>query len=369
MISNHQIRYRKVQIHINTFEADLYEKTEENKIMNKDNHNGGKCKNFHNNRTICSICLNTKTYEKDKNEGVNETCPICHQNKGNNNNVITENQQNCDEKGHTVVKPQNTKLVQTPHADISQGLNLLNEVLTVFQSKKQLTTHNANNKAATIKDASTITDVDTKVYKLKPKLSVSNIFHYSIEEHRMASENRNFRIVHCFQPDYIRSQHLIKRKSSSVPQMKLEELKHCLKEKKKSKDTIEEVNRMFATVKRNESNTLDCTNRPIVRNGPRLLSVVKTKDREGVHNEFNNKIDCEHNCKYCKMKHRLSSGDSSNQCRKTCNGGKYDKCVYTLCCHCHTNNQMQNRSHVCECYTNNLSNCRQEAHGDYEDDF
>ncbi|XP_059058935.1 uncharacterized protein LOC131852289 [Achroia grisella] len=354
MISEQSLQYKKVQIHITTFETELHENIEENKIMNKDNRN--RYRNTANNKTVCSICLNTKTVDKEKIEEIRIICPICHKNNqcdkyGCDNRTMTEKQQANHEKREQETKKHNTKVIQTSHSDITQGLNLLNEVLTVFQSKKQLSVERATSKTALSKDAYTITEVKPKNCDLKPKLSLSRVFQYSIEEDTKIYDNYNFRIVHYFQPDYMRkSQHLIKRKSSSIPQMKLEELKHSLKEKNKSKDTIQEVNRMFATVKKNEiSNCLEYSNRPAVRNGPRILPVVKTKDHEDANIEFNKKTELEHNCTCCGMNQQLSSGDSLNHmCHKMCHEKKCDKCIYTLCCHYENSHQIKHKPQVCE---------------------
>ncbi|CAF4742772.1 unnamed protein product [Pieris macdunnoughi] len=125
-----------------------------------------------------------------------------------------------------------SKYVQTE--DINE---IISEVLNVFKSKKFK------------KDATTNTD---------KKLVVSKTFHLSINSV-------------CDYPQTI--------KSSSIPQMKTE-----LKQRHvKHRDPIAEVNRMFANVN---------LNRPTVRNGPRILPVVKT-DRSDKASVF---VCCHYQC-------------------------------------------------------------------------
>ncbi|KAM3955380.1 uncharacterized protein ACR2FA_010731 [Aphomia sociella] len=329
MISNQLLHYKKVQIHITTFKAELHEKVDY-----------GSCEGY-----------------------------------TNGNNMMTEKIKTEARKDFNVFET-NTKLIQTSHTDITQGLNLLNEVLTVFQSKKRIPVDKENGKTSTFKDACTTTEA-TKSYDLKPKLTVSRVCQYSIEEDKRTNENRNFRIVHCFQPVYIRksdnSINLIKQKSSSIPQMKIEELKNSLKEKVKSKDTIEEVNRMFATVKRNEPyEFLDDANRPIVRSGPRILPVVKTNDYEDINNELEKNIDFKNSRRCCNTNnHQMSSGDSIRRecvCNKKNVENNCEKCIYTLCSH---RQKYQRKQQVCECCNriiNNKNKCKHKINGDLEDE-
>ncbi|CAK1548960.1 unnamed protein product [Leptosia nina] len=246
----------------------------------------------HLNRFVCSMCSNKKT-EIDRAERLGKLCPICFTKFPDT---------------HTK-KNLKTKLVQTAETDTAQGITLLNEVLHVFQSKKV-----DSNSKRMLKDASVNTD--------GKHLVMSEIFQYSIEDDSHTKSEGKFTLINCepsptkrMEPRVILSKH----KSSSIPQMKLEELKHSLKEKTKSKDAIEEVNRMFANVRK--FNFDSETNRPLIRNGPRILPVVKTA------------TFAEDSCakyKYqCDQDYQMSSGDSGLQgCKKE----QCAECLY-MCCH------------------------------------
>ncbi|XP_049882427.1 uncharacterized protein LOC126378278 [Pectinophora gossypiella] len=280
-------------------------------------------------------------------------CPICSKNcdycSRNRNAVCNNGKINIDtkEKGEDTEKLESSsKDVQTSQADLSQGLNLLNEVLTVFQTKKldipkEPSITNCRTKIC--KDAGVETEFPVKTF-YKTKLSMSKVFKYSINEEKV-NEHPKFMIVNSSQPEMMKSQYSInlnRYKSSSIPQMKLEELKHSLKEKTKSKDAIEEVNRMFATVGKYNNESLDDSNRPVVRTGPRVLPVVKTKNFENpAKKDSLCQLGCARkiSCKCCQTSnYYLSCGDSHESCnngnpeRKDSGLNKGDKCVYMLSC-------------------------------------
>lgn len=339
--------YRKVHIYITTLNHKRLE-IKELRAMNdtRSRH----CKQVPN-KFICSICLNTKPGdEKIVNDGEKrktKSCPIC-QKSDDTKTVFNNNVSKID--GPT------NKVVQTSQTDVTQGLNLLNEVLTVFQSKKQLEQKTV--KTLIFKDASVSTDYCAA--DLRPKLSVSKIFQFSIEENKN-KDNNTFLIVNCCQPDVVTkslySINLRKHKSSSIPQMKMEELKNSLKEKTKSKDAIEEVNRMFATVRRNDKESVDDTNRPMIRHGPRVLPVVKTENvNRREPSDESEEIIRRRSCKCCQTNNYLmSGGDSSREikCCYTRNEREKEKCdkgIYMLCCHYDDHrNKLQTGVMFCEC--------------------
>lgn len=265
-----------------------------------------KCK-YNTNRFVCSVCLNrnaSKEYTKYMEccRQKSKTCPICQKkyNQSDENNEILND----------TIDNDMVKNVQTSRSDVTKGLSLLNEVLNEFQNKKQCGTKRDKNKTLILKDASVNTERNL------PKLSVSKIFYYSIDESTLKSNRCTYSVIHC-QPEMTKSIALFKHKSSSIPQMKLDELKNCLKQKTTSKDAIEEVNRMFANVKKIDQAG---SNRPVIRNGPRVLPVVKT-GKFCDNNRDVATLKC--NCQNFKM----SGGDSG--CCHTVN----DKCLH-MCCQC-----------------------------------
>lgn len=194
----------------------------------------------HSKRFICSICLNKQS-----------KCPICVDKKSNKHTLQgTKAIQTDDNEVVNIYTSKQTKCIQTDDANIT----LLNEVLRTFQSKKKK-------------------DVSTNTYR---NLAVSPVFNVSIDSiDSVVAEDKNS------------IQNISKHKSSSIPRMKVEELKYFLKEKNQSKNVVQEVNRMFANVKTINSDyteTKNTDNRPLTRNGPRVLPVVKTNqpgDRNG----------------------------------------------------------------------------------------
>lgn len=336
--------FRKVQVNITTYKKDIF--NEHLKNMNVDKNRRNK---DNNNKFVCSICLNSKDKNNDNNRKNSKSCPICQRSC----DICTEKAQNKTEKAKNDtqkvqiakmnLKETNnteTKSVQTVQTDLNKSLNLLNEVLTVFQSKK---VEQVKSKTVILKDASVSTE---DVRTLNSKLSVSKVFQLSIDRNS-ANDNGKF-IVMSSKIESKRSNiDLIRNKSSSVPQMKLEELKYSLKEKTKAKDIVEEVNRMFATVKRNH--TSDNLNRPSIRSGPRILPVVETI---ADHNKITEK-----SCKCCQT-NCMSSGDSikcwhkEKKCDIECCPKKDDevceKCVYMLCYHYKNCQKIKAGVMVCE---------------------
>ncbi|XP_032525156.1 uncharacterized protein LOC116776157 [Danaus plexippus] len=278
------------------------------------------------NRFMCSICLNRKVSQEEYIDvecckRKSKSCPRC-QKQDEDDELRNTNRKNREGNG---------KHIQTSQPDVTQGLTLLNEVLTVFQNKKQVEIKNKS-KTVIFKDACVGTeDVQNKNY-----LSVSKILQYSIES-RQANENVLYSVV-CCHPETAKSQYpldLTKRKSSSIPQMKLEELKQSMKEKTKSKDAIEEINRMFAVVRKNDDKSCD-SNRPLIRNGPRVLPVVKTH-----HYQTDKPLA---KCQCCQTNYQMSSGDNVKQHECCHNSG--NNCAH-LCCHC-LKNEQSNTCIVCE---------------------
>ncbi|XP_028175227.1 uncharacterized protein LOC114363641 [Ostrinia furnacalis] len=397
MISS--VNYKKVKIHITTFQN---EDTKSKTKMDKE-----KCKhsliNAANRRFICAMCLNSNnTHNCNEDHGkIARPCPICRKkydninkrscdhtkvdkkdtvihtydhskecslstnlkDKSNADNKHSDKRNEINER-NMKTKILSTKIVQTSQTDLTQDLSLLKEVLTVFQSKK-LDIKSNNSKTVVMKDVSVATESQSKI-DLKPKLTMSRIFQLSIDETSNNNGN-NFKIVNYSQPTNAKSSHfsidLIKHKSSSIPQMKVEELKYSLKEKTKSKDAIEEVNRMFATVRRHQmSKNLDDPNRPLIRNGPRVLPVVKTNTyqentKENSDSELENKPVDTAICKCCQTNDlQLSAGDSifKHECcyHKMLQEGKCEKCVYMLCCHYQNHSKVEAGALICEHYRN-----------------
>ncbi|XP_075988020.1 uncharacterized protein LOC142984351 [Anticarsia gemmatalis] len=334
---------KKIWIHITTYKPDWTVEMEE------------KCtkKPIKPNKFVCAICLNSKNNEKNTecNKKINKPCPICLKS--------CDQCQNTKQKAKVDDLKSNVKNVQTSDTNVSQGLNLLNEVLTVFQNKK-VDVNKEKLKSGLFKDAAVSTEDFNK--KPHPRLTVST-FHYSIGDNKK-QENGKFTVLSSCQPDFIRNRNsidLIKHKSSSIPQMKMEELKYSLKEKSRSKDAIEEVNRMFATVRKAGKN-IENSNRPVVRSGPRVLPVVKNLVRQEMKNvnvESSERISCKC-CQTC-----MSSGDSSM--KRECCHEVDDKCVYTMCCH-YPNKVKQQSGVICEqCRSlNDEYNCE---HGNCDENY
>ncbi|CAB3241923.1 unnamed protein product [Arctia plantaginis] len=352
MISN--TSGKKISIYITTYKPDFRWK----KDLEMDKRNNKKTCRAKNN--FCSICLKSKFEQRDGDyyKFVTQSCPICQKNCDYCHNS-TKDKEICDKT--TLENFRNVKDVQTSDTNVTQGLNLLNEVLTVFQKKKG-DINKDKIKPVHSKDVAVSTD-NTKD---SSRLTISK-FHYSIED-RKKPEIGAFVIVNSFQPDYIRkSQYsidLIKHKSSSIPQMKLEELKYSVKEKSKSKDAIEEVNRMFATVRKTDK-YIENSNRPMVRNGPRVLPVVKNmvgQDTMSAHMENVEKNPCTC-CQTC-----MSSGDSFTklECGHDVNNSNHDRNVYMLCCHYQNKQKMQAGMLTCDHCRSSKDNYRCE-HENYDD--
>ncbi|CAH2084154.1 unnamed protein product [Euphydryas editha] len=296
--------------------------------MNEDRFDK-RCKN-NQNRYICSICLNQKPLRDDKNiecdKRKSKSCPICQKNCNYEYDCAVQNDYKSNERDDKQEKY--GKIVQTSQADVTQGMSLLNEVLTVFQSKKQSEIKKDKCKTIIMKDASVNTEDCKKDFS---KLTVSDVFYFTIEKNNETHDSK-FEILNC-RPETTKvsqfSIDLMHRKSSSIPQMKLEELKKSLKEKNKSKDAIEEVNRMFATVRKCEVNEKFGTpNRPMIRSGPRVLPVVKTPNENA---DAKNKPA--NNCRYCQTNYKMSSGDTFEYNHRT--NDKCENCFYMMCCHYH----------------------------------
>ncbi|XP_045782401.1 uncharacterized protein LOC123878990 [Maniola jurtina] len=347
-------KYKTVEIDITTYKT----KQRENHHSDAMNENiTERYKKCNQNRFICSICLNKKASQEDNRhkeccKRKSKSCPICQKaceidefNNGHKKNGHRKVEMGDEAtKLDNVSKDTNGKNIQTSQPDVTKGLTLLNEVLTVFQNKKQLETKNHNtSKTVILKDASVETDRQTT----KPKLTFSKTFLYSLGDNDDIQKNGKFSIINS-QPEIgetvIKSQFSIdlKQKSSSIPQMKLEELKQSLKQKTKSKDAIEEVNRMFGNVRKQElGESLDDSNRPMIRSGPRVLPVVKTNN----HNSESKNTKEQQDCCHCQNCYHMSSGDSIQGC---CYLERYDKCCKACCHHIHR------RAEVSEhCYSKN----------------
>ncbi|XP_030020404.2 uncharacterized protein LOC115440298 [Manduca sexta] len=304
--------YKSVHIEITTYKSNIYQSTDMNgQIYPKPYFN----------RFICDLCLNSKPERETVQNRKTKTCPICQRNITANKitNDIAENKE-------FKVKKSNSKEVQT-QSDTNPNFDLLDEVLKAFKSKKEIDV-----KTKLSKDVETSTDD----LNGKAKLTCSKVFLYSIGDNK--TDYKVCTVVNSYPSEGKKSIELIKHKSSSIPQMKMDELKHALREKTKSKDAIEEVNRMFATVRKYDLENSNDNNRPMIRHGPRVLPVVKTKPIV--------------ECKYCQV-NCMSSGDSANECYHRKNENKCEKCVYMLCCHYKNNTKlMQNDVVLCE-------NCRE----------
>ncbi|CAH0599874.1 unnamed protein product [Chrysodeixis includens] len=332
---------KKVSIYITTYKRGLNDlpKMEErvHKRLNKRNH------------FVCAICLNSKLEDKTAEccLTIPKKCPKCVKTSDDCTNTHKKVKEKVVTEGKRIESPKSpAKKVQTSETEVAQGLTLLNEVLTVFQNKK-VDINKEKVKTGLFKDASVSTD-DKNTIKDPSRLTIST-FQYSIDESKM-QENGKFTVVSCCQPEYGRKPHsldLIKHKSSSIPRMKLEELKYSLKEKSRSKDAIEEVNRMFAIVTRRSSGKhVENSNRPMVRSGPRVLPVVKNTD---LYQDKNNETcfsNNEHSFKCCQT--RLSSGDSITECCHDKDKERCGKCVYMLCCHYENNRKRQTGLLICE---------------------
>ncbi|XP_050358913.1 uncharacterized protein LOC126779113 [Nymphalis io] len=312
--------YKSIEINITTYKYNIAKNMTEDRVD---------CENIQN-RYICSICLNRKPSKEDykyneSNNRKSKYCPICRKSYDHENNNCVEqyahnvNKSNDNHKTDKSLrdgKEKRGKIIQTSQPDITQGMSLLNEVLTVFQNKK----HTDKSKTIILKDASVNTEENgTEV----PKLTLSKIFYCSIEENSRMQNNKCV-IINC-QPEATKtsqfSMDLINRKSSSIPQMKLEELKKSLKEKTKSKDAVEEVNRMFASVRKyGIAQNLEIPNRPMIRNGPRVLPVVKTTNVEK-DTKSKSPINCHTN-------YKMSSGDSF-ECFQT--NERCENCIHMMC--------------------------------------
>lgn len=259
------LTYKKVNIEITTFKKKT--SSRDQRTMT----DSVACKNRNiqtsynqTSRFICSICLNTKIgdpkEDRDDLDAKRKTksCPVCQRNLETCIEKYTPRKDSADN---------NCKKVQTSQTNVSDGFNLLNEVLTVFQTKK-------TDDKKSVKDVAVITEQNNSS---NGNLRISKVFSFSITCEDRFKEDPKFSVIDCHQP-FISAKsniNLSKHKSSSIPQMKMEELKKSLKERKTSKDAIEEVNRMFATVRKNY-HQMNETNRPVVRSGPRVLPVVKT---------------------------------------------------------------------------------------------
>ncbi|KAG7312697.1 hypothetical protein JYU34_001065 [Plutella xylostella] len=300
---------------------------------------------------ICSICLNNRA---DDNKTC-RSCPICERNLeiAHVVNSPSESRKDGTDKYKQNFKTKEST-VQTSLTDINQGLTLLHEVLNVFQCRKKTVT---DGKETDVTHTSTRKSVCvcTECRAANTKLAVTKVLQHSISAPDSDCSKGKFTIISSSQPNKSieNSINISKQKSSSIPQMKLEELKNAMKEKTKSKDAIEEVNRMFATVKKAAGDDT-ITNRPLIRHGPRVLPVVKP-----IHQFFSREDPCSEDnlseladkkliskVNQCSQVSNLNmcSGDSvknSDKCCqhcKTCEKNK--RSVYMLCCNY--------KNHVCE---------------------
>ncbi|CAH0698035.1 unnamed protein product [Spodoptera exigua] len=310
-----------------------------------------------NQKYVCAMCLNNRVEGKSSEccRKIPKSCPICIKSR---DCCVSEGKKDKETKDKCVPsKDPNAKTVQTSDTNVAQGLSLLNEVLTVFQNKKVDMNKEKVKSGVVLKDAAVATDdrYNDKNIKDRTRLTVST-FQYSIEESKKVHhETGRFIIVNASQPEVVGSRNsvdLIKHKSSSIPQMKLEELKYSLKAKTRSKDAIEEVNRLFATVRKPSPKNSDMSNRPMVRNGPRVLPVVNNNfntTTEPYKRDFGYACDNSQNssCKVCQT--CMSSGDSNskNECSHS-DKQKCDKCVYMLCCHYENKRKVQTGVLICD---------------------
>ncbi|XP_063631711.1 uncharacterized protein LOC134802924 [Cydia splendana] len=322
-------RFKKVTINITTYSEP---KTKYIIKMNKTYSRN------ESSRFICSICLNNNARNEEQNnlksdKRKSKSCPMCD---GTATTILNERINKTEHKA----EDSRIKTAPPSKVNVDHGLNLLTEVLTVFQSQKE---HNDKEKNRTIvlKDAC----VSAALGKTKPKLSLCKTFQLSIDG-GCVQESGKFCLVNACQPKVATNSQcsidLIKHKSSSIPQMKMEELKNSLKEKTKTnKDAIEEVNRMFATVKRDDN--FDNINRPLIRNGPRVLPVVKTSMDTS---QRQSDVDSDQSYKICKccqnnQNYYMSSGDSVAK-RDRC-----EKSVNVECCN-KNHNRVPKEMGVCE---------------------
>lgn len=324
---------QSVRVLITTYKPDL---DRVNNKMDLDNRHG----RTNTDKFICSICLNTKGRNNGK-----VSCTAC-QKRNNADTKDTTKREGTKSgiqtnKAKSNVENHNNKAFINQDTDFSQGLNLLNEVLTVFKSKKQNLHNSKSSKTLIFKDVGTSTDNHTTL-NAKPKLTLSKVFLCSIEG-KKGDENYKFTIVNSSQPEHFKKERIIdlKYKSSSIPQMRIDEMKNSLKEKSKSKDITEEVNRMFAVVTTNSNTKVsDHSNRPVTRKGPRVLPVVKTK--------LNQDINFKQTCRCCQTnEYCLSSGDSL--VKPNINQKTWQKSDNIPCRHCQTNHRRtQTDAMVCQ---------------------
>ncbi|VVD04953.1 unnamed protein product [Leptidea sinapis] len=262
---------------------------------------------------MCSKCHRRPQCLHKYDEKHLRQCEIC---KCVDNETTTNKKHNADNS--------KDKHTQTNHPDAPNSMILLNEVLNVFQNKK-----NAESNLKTFRDSCINTE------PIRKNLIQSKTVQYSIEENYSINGDGKFTVMN-YQPDvYVSYIDLKKHKSSSIPQMKVEELKHSLKEKTISKDAIEEANRMFATIKKQRS---DDNNRPLIRSGPRILPVVKTNTTS---NEPVYELKCSDNL--------LNSGDSVRHCKDCaylyCHYERYLKTG--ICEICQQNSRQSPHQHIC----------------------
>lgn len=230
-----------------------------------------------NNKFTCPFCLNTRQELRMVNkENGNIECPFCKKYFIASNHIFKkEVALNCPDNEYKISievdVEKKAKYVQTSLINAVEGFDLLNEVLEVFKDKRNSI---SDKKSKTYKDVCVCTTPSSG-----PRLTISKTCNISINNNSYNNADKSsYIVIHSSEPvNHITSncsRNLLKHKSSSIPQMKIEELKYSLKEKSSSKDTIQEVNRMFATMKTRETREIANFNRPNIRNGPRLLPVV-----------------------------------------------------------------------------------------------
>ncbi|GBP15612.1 hypothetical protein EVAR_5310_1 [Eumeta japonica] len=280
------------------------------------------------NKFICSVCLNNR-HADDAEEEIarlrTESCPVCRRHFDSCQSHVTRKptkDKNTVDDLTSTHSPKGNRKVQATQTEVAQGLSLLNEVLNVFQNHKSEETKFGNGKSSRYKDAGMVTDGKDRL------LTVCNLYQFSVTDDKSSLKNFVVLDSKCTEKPKVEPVIcLIKQKSSSIPQMKIDEIKFSLKEKTKSKDAIDEVNRMFATVRKSDLNdALDSTNRPMLSNAPRVLPVAKSK-KSHFHSKDTHKSDDKQKGK-CRCGHRsnifyLSGGDGSPRTHKCC-GGKID---------------------------------------------
>lgn len=322
--------YKSVRIHILTYKKKLYPINKQHNNMSEELKH---TKIAPTNKVACPVCSNFNKVARNAEESkkihklFSKTCELClqtpkmlnnHQDKVKYcaNEIISDSKackKCCRARQRSIG-------MQTNQTDLNKNLNLLNEVLTVFQNNKEIS------KTVSQKDAYISTDAIQA-----PNLRISKVFQFSTDDPIICVNDRSTIITS--HEDIVRNRcslDLSKHKSSSVPQMKLDELKSSVKEKARSKDAVEEVNRMFANVTRKRQDDEDKDlNRPSVRNGPRILPVIKKEERAS--------YSIDHilsPCRFCRSDD-FSSGDSflrtsehSENCNQKENSDKTDNCVY-----------------------------------------